>query len=158
MMEWCTGWIARCVALVLVGLACAPQAPSRDPATLPAAGEHAIYSEQLTERMRALDALTRERLPQALDVRAALAPRIGEVADACRAIARSADAIAEAAEQLDLTASERTQFVALAGTLRQRALRLAERAPELSTDALRGEVERIEATCDRCHARFRIPR
>ena len=73
-------------------------------------------------------------------------------------MAESAERIQGAAPHLDLDAAERAEFLRLAGRLRQQALELAEAAPRLSPPEIRARAESIEATCARCHDRFRIPR
>lgn len=124
----------------------------------PPPAAHAVHGERLDELMRGLERLRSERLPQAMDVREAGNRRADQIATVARAMAASAARIAEAADQGSLDESQRREFAALAEELAQRSRRLADDAPRLEPDALRARLAGIEATCDACHRRFRIPR
>ncbi|MDX1649494.1 MAG: hypothetical protein R3263_06540, partial [Myxococcota bacterium] len=106
-------------------------------ARTPPAAEHAVHAERLADLMRGLARLTRERLPQALDVESARARRASGVREAAQAVAASEE---------------------LAATLEARARELASRAGDLPEPALRARLASLEEVCQRCHARFRIPR
>jgi cytochrome c556 len=144
---------------VVTALACAGsrdgRIEGRPGATSPAA-VHAVESQRLVERMRDLDRLAGTRLPQALDVEAALEPRADEVAEVARAIAESAAHIPDAAPPL--AAPEQEAFLALAEALRVRGLALAEAAERREEETMRRRAAELEATCAQCHDRFRLPR
>lgn len=153
---------ATAAALALAAAACAPPAQRRYEEELsrtPPAAAHAVHAERLAGLMRGLARLTRERLPQALDVEAARARRAAEVREAALAVADSAariPAAADAAAPRD--AAARAAFRELAATLEARARGLAAEAEALPEPALRRRLDALEEVCQRCHARFRIPR
>jgi cytochrome c556 len=62
-----------------------------------------------------------------------------------------------AAAPANLTANSRADFQSLAETLQRLCLQLAEQAPRLSAEQRRAQLAEIDATCHRCHSRFRIP-
>jgi len=149
-----------CVGLLLgSALGCSAPAQVRYEERLervPAPAEHAVHSARLVELMRALDRLRGERLPQALEVGIERERRAEAIREVALGMARSAARIPDAASGT-LDAAERAEFEALARELEHRALEVADAAPRLSTDALEDRVRALEATCNRCHSRFRLP-
>lgn len=140
-------------------LACAPPEQVRYEKELreaPPASLHAVHSERLRELMRDIARLQHERLPQALDTRGEQRRRAAEVTRIAAALAESATRIAAAAPA-SLDASARRAFAEEARALESRARALAREAPSLPVPALEARVARVEATCDACHARFRVP-
>ena len=123
----------------------------------PEAASHAVHSERLHELMGGLARLSRERLPQAMDVAGEREWREQQIAEVGRSLAASAASIPEASGELGLDAEEQQEFVQLALELRRRAQELAATAPELSPAALRERAAAVERACADCHARFRIP-
>ena len=146
--------------LLLVALAaCAGPAEVRYREELertPAPARHGVHSERLEQHMRGLERLAVERLPQALDRQEPETLRRTELVEVARALAASADRIAEAAQAVALGGEERREFLSLAGELRWRTQRLADDAPRLPVGALRIQAREVQATCHRCHDRFRI--
>jgi cytochrome c556 len=124
-------------------------------AETPAAAEHAVHETRLQELMRDLDRLRRERLPKAFDVRELESRQAREVATVARAMAASAARIASV-EPAGLDDREQRQFRELAAHLQQQTARLADDALWLSADQLRARLAEVDATCGRCHGRFRI--
>jgi cytochrome c5 len=122
----------------------------------PAPAAHAVHSERLAELMRSLDRLRDERLPQAMEVGVERRRRAEALREVALGMARSAARIPDAAPAA-LDAPERAEFDALASELEQRAQGVADAAPRDPTAALEERVRALEATCDRCHARFRVP-
>lgn len=153
---------ARMLLLALpVAVACALPAQIRYEESLetaPGAARHGLDSERLDELMRRLERLYVARLPQAMDVPGAERRSAEEVARLARALGESAELIEGVAPELGLDDAERAEFVRLARRLRERSLDLAESATALSPDELRARARGIEATCNDCHDRFRIPR
>lgn len=129
-----------------------------DLARTPPPAAHAVYSDRLGELMQSLEGLSRDRLPRAMDVRGEEERRADEIAAVARAMADSAGQIADAGDELGLAALEREEFLALGGELHRLCQQLADEAPALALGALRARAREITDTCDRCHARFRIPR
>jgi cytochrome c556 len=62
-----------------------------------------------------------------------------------------------AAEPPGLDPERQAEFRELATAFEEASRRLAEDAPNLSPRGLRARLDEIDATCDRCHGRFRIP-
>ncbi len=122
----------------------------------PEPAAHAVHGERLAELMRALDRLRGERLPQAMEVGVERDRRAEAVREVALGMARSAARIADAAPG-PLDAAERAEFDALARELEQRARGVADAAPHASTAALEERLRALEATCNRCHDRFRLP-
>jgi cytochrome c556 len=122
----------------------------------PEPAAHAVHGERLAVLMRELDRLRSERLPKPLDLREAEDRQAREVSRVAQAMAESAAQIPNA-EPADLTAGARADFAALAESLQRLCARLAEEAPRLSADQRREQLAEIDATCDGCHSRFRIP-
>ncbi len=146
--------------LLLTTLGCAAPAQIRYERGLertPAAARHARHDERLAQVMRGLERLATERLSRAMDVPEAEAGRRAEVAEVARAMAASARDIAERAPALGLEAADEEAFRRLAGTLGRQASELADAAERLPLAALAARSSALQATCDRCHARFRIP-
>jgi len=149
---WMLGW-------AIASLACGGPAQWRYEEALersPEPAAHAIHEERLASLMRDLDRLRAERLPKAFDVRDEEGRQAQEVARVLQAMAESALAI-PAAEPANLDASASAEFRALADTLQRESARLAEEAPHLSFGEIRTRVTEIDANCNDCHVRFRIP-
>lgn len=108
--------------------------------------------------MRELDQLSRERLPQAMDLGQERNRRLYQVARVASAIAQSASLLEDAVSAAPLTRDERRAFAKHAEALRSRARTLAEQAQHLSPTAIRARAAQLEETCAGCHQRFRIPR
>lgn len=123
--------------------------------TSPAAA-HAVHEERLVQLMRGLDRLRGERLPKALDVDVEARRQGREVEQVALAMAESATRIA-AARPAGLDPAEEREFLELAATLERQAEALAEDAYRLTPAQRRERLTEIDATCGRCHARFRIP-
>jgi hypothetical protein len=117
---------------------------------------HGIHEQRLAVVMRDLDRLRDERLPQPLDMRELESRQAREVARVALAMAASAAQI-PAAMPPDLDAREQQSFRALAATLERLCTQLAEEAPRLATEQRRVRIAEIDATCNQCHGRFRIP-
>jgi len=126
-------------------------------AETPAPAAHAVHEGRLAALMRDMDRLRDERLPQAIDPEADAREQAREVARVARALAESATEIA-AAEPPGLGPERSAAFRALAESLRRASLRLADDAAALSERERRVRLAEIDATCDGCHGRFRIPR
>lgn len=124
----------------------------------PQSAEHAVHSRRLAQLMHEIEGLQSERLPQAIDLRAEQARKAQEIARVARAMAEAADRIPEAAADVGLVGQEREAFLALAESLAQRSRRLADDAPRLDAIAVEVRLRSIEADCEACHQRFRIPR
>jgi cytochrome c556 len=118
---------------------------------------HALHAERLQQLMRSLDRLSRERLPQAMDLETERERRVRAISEVAGALAGSADGILEAAPEAELSESERADFERLAVQLRQRALERERDAPGLTDAQARSQLEAIDQTCASCHARFRPP-
>jgi len=109
--------------------------------------------------MRGLDRLTRDRPPQELDLEAASDPWLGEIVAAAEAIAASAEEIPQAAwADGSLTGPKRAEFHRRAALLRERALALANGAPQMTVAQRAEALSELSAVCDGCHAKFRAPR
>jgi len=144
---------------ILAVVSCAGPAQWRYEAALeqaPASAAHAIHEQRLTALMRDLDRLRVERLPKALDTREEERHQAVRIAQVARAMARSA-ALIPGAEPPDLDERSRAEFRALAERLQRRATALAEDAPQLEPDQRSERLSEIDATCQQCHGRFRIP-
>ncbi len=147
------GWPRWLLAVANAGLvACALAA--REPAA-DAPASHAVESARLAERMRGLDFLSRERLPQAMDLEQERTRRLYKIARVAAAIAESAAQLEVAAGETALSAEERRAFAAHAEELRRRARALANNAHRLGPAALRAAEAGIQETCAGCHQRFR---
>jgi hypothetical protein len=121
----------------------------------PAPAAHAVHGERLVDVMRALERLRDERLPAAFDVEAERERRGRRVSEVALAMAAAAERIPPAAAERPLDPAERAEFLRLADGLARRARHLAEAAPRLEPQELRGAIEGIEQTCSACHGRFR---
>lgn len=143
--------------VVLAWLACTSPRPADAPSSPEAdAAAHAMHEQQLTDVMRRLEALRTERLPTELDVDLAEARGAQGFARAAREMSASAAWI-RLAIPAALDPEEQAEFREIAGRLRDQAHRLAEDAPDLTIEQRRARLAEIEATCTRCHSRFRIP-
>jgi cytochrome c556 len=117
---------------------------------------HGIHDERLVSMMRNLDRLRDERLPKAFDVREEQDRQALEVARVAQAMADSAAQI-PAAAPADLDAAQLAEFRSLATALQHLCAGLAEAAPRLTNTQRRARLADIDATCNECHGRFRIP-
>ncbi|MBW2269315.1 MAG: cytochrome c [Deltaproteobacteria bacterium] len=144
-----------------IGAGCGGPAQLRyeqEVAHAPQSAEHAVHGRRLAQLMRELDRLRRERLPQAIDLRAEETRKAGEIARVASAMAEAADRIPEAASDVGLAGEEREAFTALAESLARRSRRLADDAGNISATAVQVRLRTIETDCEACHQRFRIPR
>jgi hypothetical protein len=150
-------WLA--VGVAQGAVACHPPAIVRYEDTLettPPPAAHGVHEQRLALLMRDLGRLRDERLPQQIDPADMEAHQAREVAGVARALADSAAHIADAVPE-GLDPSERAGFLALAESLRTASLDLARDAAVLPAAGLQSKLAAIDATCDACHSRFRIP-
>ncbi len=158
--ERVTGVGLRSLLVAVAVLSCARSAQVRYEEALdetPPAGRHAIHDTRLRELMRGMDELAGERLPKSIDP-AELREQRGEVvAEIARSVAESADQIRALGPAETLDAEARARFQGWVDALRQSALDLAEAAPTASPELLRERAATMHATCEGCHADFRIP-
>lgn len=127
----------------------------------PGEAVHGVHSQRLAELMRGLERMRSERLPKAMDPQIEERRRVEVISRVAREMARSAERIPDAASTVSLDAASREEFLRLADTLLRGAIRIAEDAQDpsaASVDELRARLRAMEATCDQCHDRFRIPR
>jgi hypothetical protein len=117
---------------------------------------HVVHEARLTALMQNLDLLRDERLPQALDAQELKDREAFEISRVAQAMAESAMYISRAVP-LDLEPPEREAFQTLAMTLERLCRSLAVDASRLTTAQNRAWLVAIDATCDQCHGRFRIP-
>jgi cytochrome c556 len=122
----------------------------------PEPAAHAVHEERLRALMRDFERLRGERLPKPVDTRDDEARRALEVARLARALAESAARIPAAAPAA-LDARERHEFRALAEQLERLGRALAADAPRLASGPRQARLDEIDATCEQCHTRFRIP-
>jgi hypothetical protein len=139
-----------------VWLACTAQHLAETPLPESDAAVHAVHEQRLADTMRRLEALRMERLPTELDVDLAERREARGFAQAAREMGDSAAWI-PLATPATLSPDEQAEFREIAKTLQDQAHRMAEDAPDLSTERRGARLSEIEATCVRCHSRFRIP-
>ena len=154
-MRWCLGT----VVLLALAAGCGRSGQVRYEESLartPEAAGHAVHERRLADLMRGLDRLRGERLPKVLDVEVEEARQVREVARIAGSMADSAARI-PAAMPAELDGDERAGFLALASDLERRARRFSFDAPQLTFEERRLELAAIDATCEQCHLRFRIP-
>ncbi len=125
-------------------------------AATPASAVHAVHEERLVTVMRDMERLRRARLPKPIDPQADARERASEVARVAEALAASATRIVAAAPP-GLNAEQADLFRAFAESLREASLRFAEEAFVLPQAEHRARWAEIDATCQGCHGRFRIP-
>lgn len=106
--------------------------------------------------MRELERLSRERLPQAMDLGQERARRVYKVARSASAIAQSAEQLEGAIAGMALSAAERQVFAEHADALRVKARELAQHAHQLSPAGMDAQAAALQAICTNCHHRFRI--
>jgi len=106
--------------------------------------------------MGSLDRLRGERLPKSLDLEIEEKRQSSAITRVVSAMADSAARIPQAIPNR-LSDSERADFLVLAVALRRQTQDLAEKVSELSVEQRRTRLEEIDATCEHCHQRFRIP-
>jgi hypothetical protein len=122
----------------------------------PESAAHAVHEQRLRELMGSLDRLRSERLPKSLDLEVEQERQTRAIAQVARAMAESATQIPQSIPtQLD--DRERAEFLGLASALRRQTDILVEQAPELTREQRLTRLDEIDATCDHCHRRFRIP-
>jgi cytochrome c556 len=148
------------MALVLVASSgCSPSAQRRyeqDLSRAPAASQHAVHSQRLQALMRSLDTLLNKRLPQAMDLESSRAMRAEEIAQVAGALSESADLIPETTLSLEMNEEDRSDFLALAERLRQRAALLDPPDASLTPAQINERIGAVAQTCDTCHDRFGI--
>ncbi len=123
---------------------------------VPPTPRHGAADMRLRERMQQLNVLTRDRLPQAMDLRHERTRRRYAVAHTARDIAESASALGRSANDLGFDLHRHWVFAAHAAALERRANALARNAVWLSPSALRTAVSEINATCEGCHRELRV--
>lgn len=121
----------------------------------PPAAAHALHDERLAQVMRSLERIDQDRLPQAMDTRLERRQGARRVAALAAAMAESAASIPNAMPQDQLSAAERSEFLALVELLQSRSLDLSRKAPDLTLAQMREELARIDSVCAACHERFR---
>lgn len=122
----------------------------------PPPAAHGVHEQRLALLMRDLGRLRDQRLPQQIDPVDEEARQAQEVARVARALAASAAHIPDAVPE-GLDAAQRAAFLSLGESLRTASLDLARDAPVLPVADLQSRLGAIDATCDACHSRFRIP-
>jgi len=146
-----------------VGLLCLAMVPSCKPKEQPSyapssgaeSGVHAVHSEKLQKLMLDLKR-NGKRLPQELDLEGQRQRRLDQVAQTSSEMAKSAEAIGEVLEGVDLTDSQRTTFLELAQKLESQSEELAQAARGGDLSEVSRMMEQIDETCDFCHRRFRV--
>lgn len=119
----------------------------------PRAAAHAVYDEQLKRVMRDLGGLRGDLLPKAVDLEVEEDRRAAEVSRVARAMAASANQI-----QSSAATGDEAGLHELAEDLERLTAALARDVGNLTPDERAARLAEIDATCDRCHDRFRIPR
>ena len=141
-----------------IGAGCRGPAPLRVEQELeraPASAERAVHGPRLSQLMHELDQLRQEDLRREDDLHGDQRHRVGQIA---RSMADAAERIPEAASDVGLAGEEREAFTALALSLARRTRRLADDAEDIDAIAVQVRLDSIEANCEACHERFRIPR
>jgi len=118
---------------------------------------HGVHSERLVELMRGLDRLRNERLPTSMDVASMETLQAEEIERVSGSLAESARAIPGAGAGATMSEGDRELFLQLADDLDRAATQLG-KVPADSPEAIRAQVQEIEATCNACHRHFGIPR
>ena len=144
--------------LVLTAAGCTARPRSQGAVPEDAFAGHVIHGDQLRATMQQLDTLRSARLPQELDRDRVGVFQPGDAAHTAAQIAESAARIANSAPLAELSPEQRRDFLDLADALREQAAALAADAPSLTTAALRARYAELDASCDTCHQRFRLPR
>jgi cytochrome c556 len=124
--------------------------------TTPPSAAHAVHESRIRAIMSDIERLREERLPKAFELEQGEDARANEIAGVARAMAESAARIREA-EPRGLGNREQQEFLALAARLEERAGALADDARALTPEQRGTRLSEIDALCDACHTRFRIP-
>lgn len=116
---------------------------------------HADQSRRLPQIMREFDALSHERLPQAMDLEQERIRRLYKVSRVAAAMAESATQLDAGSFDTSLSAEETRIFATYADLLQRRTRTLARNAHRLSPEGIQAQAALIEDTCVSCHQRLR---
>ena len=122
----------------------------------PGPAVHGVHERRFVEVMAELKRLRTRRLPAALDAQVERERQARELERIARAMAESAGDIPSALPA-GIDPDEARAFRALAAELERHSLALANDVALLTPEELGERVSEIDATCARCHSRFRIP-
>ena len=150
-----THWIPLGLLIVIACSALHEPSP-QESRSLPEPALHAVHSEELSDVMRRLQLLRRERFPREMDLRAERRTRVSSLAGIAREMARSAAAIPDALEGVEMTEEGRRDFLRLSIALQESSEGLARDAEKLSPAELETRVRDLDTICAQCHSRFRI--
>ncbi|HOA73067.1 MAG TPA: cytochrome c [Phycisphaerae bacterium] len=139
-----------------VGLSsCADSTDGPTRASTDASARHAVHSAELQAAMRGLGQRSKEEIAAELYTGSPTSTRMQRVAEAAGDIAATADRIPEFLSQVQLDATDRQQFIALARQLGNDAREVQIRARTGDAPAVQQAVNRMDATCNACHSLFR---
>jgi hypothetical protein len=118
--------------------------------------EHPIHSAELLVAMAGLEDLALGELPSALNPEQVDVERSGEVEKMAASIASSAAQLPDYLDSVALSAQDEAHFRDLAMQLERDADELRERAAADDLYGATEEREKLLATCNACHAQFRV--
>lgn len=119
---------------------------------------HGVHSDELRGAMREMEARSKEDVAAEMYTGSpTVRPAMDNVAQSARAIARTADHIPDILASVNMASDDRREFLGLAARLGTQARELESQARDGNAAAARRTKERLNATCDACHSRFRIP-
>ncbi len=116
---------------------------------------HAVRDSQLRELMARMDSLMQERFMTEQQVDTERRKYSRQIAETARNLSGNVDNIISKLPGLQLSASEQTAFLALAGKLRDETRELQRLAEQNHIDAIPDSLHEINTTCTSCHALFR---
>ncbi|WKJ89783.1 cytochrome c [Methylomonas montana] len=116
---------------------------------------HAVRDNQLRTLMDRMDSLMQERFMTELQLDVERRKYSRQIAETAGSMESTVDAIIASMPGLQLSATEKTTFQALAGKLREEIQQLQLQAQQNQIDAIATSVHEINTTCTSCHALFR---
>lgn len=149
-------------ALVAMGavslLSCAQTAQRPQPQPLINTGKpaiHAVMSDEMRQAMARLNQVSNVDMRAELYSGDVVAPHMDRVAAIATDLANAAEKLPALVDRLDMPSAHRQVFVKLAEKLRADALQLHDDAFRQDIQAARAAMDRVETTCNSCHALFR---
>lgn len=140
----------------LVGLTSCAENSGQLVRTDAGAAAHAVHSEDLRKAMRDLNYRSKEEVAAEIYTGTPTPTNMSHVARSADVMARTAERIPDLLGNTDLTVEERQEFVSLASRLVTQSRELKTQAQAGNAAGVRRAMDRVNATCDSCHTRFRV--
>lgn len=141
--------------LCMILPACGPTPEQKYEQKLASTGDPAIHAVANERLRQIMDELTYNPTPEDFEAASVRQEQMEKLAKAADKTEQSAKAVAALADQLQLSEADKAVFLKLAGKLASQGKDLGDAAKRGAYEQSRRELQRMQSTCNACHALFR---